>query len=299
MKLLRSWVSRVHRYIIKSKNMAFNSYYLNILVRILIMSVTNLGFFYVLSTRERFFTLFFLGVLFIIQVVWFIYYVNSVNRSLSRFLLTLGDDETMTMPIQNTIEKTFQGLQHSFRTINEEIGRMRLENQYATVLMQNIVNHLGSGVLAWRDNDDVELLNEAGLSLLNITEFTSIMQLEDYYPGLVDRLNSMKPGENTRIDLKGHGSKLPCLFRATEFLLGEDRIRLVSFQSIRSELEENEMVSWEKLIRVLAHEVSNSVTPITTLGSNIKKRLSAIMSGERSEYSIEKELASESIKVTP
>ena len=114
--------------------MAFNSYYLNILVRIVFMSITNLGFFYVLLHRERFFTLFFLGLLFVIQIIWFVYYVNSVNRSLSRFLLTLGEEETMTMPIQNKIEKTFQGLQHSFKMVNTEIARMRLENQYDSVL---------------------------------------------------------------------------------------------------------------------------------------------------------------------
>jgi two-component system nitrogen regulation sensor histidine kinase NtrY len=273
--------------------MAFNSYYLNILVRIFFMSVTNLGFFYVLLQRGRFFTLIFLGMLFVIQVIWFVYYANSVNRSLSRFLLTLGEEETMTMPIQNKIEKTFRGLQHSFKKVNSEIARMRLENRYSTVLMQNIINHLGSGILAWRDNGEIELVNDAGLRLLNSNKVRSIGQLENIFPGLAIRLNEMKPGEKTRLDLMVQGSTMPFLFRATTFLLGKERIRLVAFQSIRSELEENEMVSWEKLIRVLSHEVSNSVTPITTLGTNIKKRMATIMAEPGSEYKIAKQLASD------
>ena len=271
--------------------MAFNSYYLNILARIVFMSLTNLGFFYVLLNRERFFTLIFLGLLFILQVIWFIYYVNSVNRSLSRFLLTLGDEETMTMLIQNKIEKTFRGLQHSFKKVNEEIARMRLENQYASVLMQNIVNHLGNGILAWKDSGEMEVVNSTGLNLLDIKELDTIDQLNNLYPDLSARLNKLKPGENTRINLSVRGKDIPYLFRVTEFLLGDHKIRLAAFQGIRAELEEHEMVSWEKLIRVLSHEVSNSVTPITTLGSNIKKRLSAVMSGDQKAYSLERQIA--------
>jgi signal transduction histidine kinase len=124
-----------------------------------------------------------------------------------------------------------------------------------------------------------------------MNELTSLDQLDNLYPGIVNRLNELEPGENKKIDLVIQGNTTPFLFRTTEFLLGNENIRLVAFQSIRSELEENEMVSWEKLIRVLSHEVSNSVTPITTLGSNIKKRLSAIMSGDKKQYPLEKELA--------
>jgi len=164
--------------------MAFNSYYINILARIILMSATNFGFFYILLQRGRFFTLLFLGLLFIIQVIWLIHYVNGVNIALSRFLLTLGEEETMTIPIQNKIEKTFRGLQHSFEKVNTEIANMRIEKQYATVLMKNIVNHQGSGILAWRENGEVELVNDAGLNLLKISELNNMSELDPVYPDL-------------------------------------------------------------------------------------------------------------------
>jgi signal transduction histidine kinase len=68
-------------------------------------------------------------------------------------------------------------------------------------------------------------------------------------------------------------------------------MKLASFQSIYRELEEHEMVSWEKLIRVLSHEVSNSVTPITTLGANIKKRMGTVLSGNKKNYELELDMA--------
>ena len=163
--------------------MAFNSYYLNILLRILLISATNLGFFYFLLEGDRFFTVLFLGLLFILQVIWLFHYVNSVNRTLARFLLTIGEEETMVRPLQQQVEKTFRGLQHSFDRLNREVGRMRLEKEYASVLMQNTVDQLGSGIMAWNDQGEVELVNRAGLKLLELNQLDDMEQFEKAYPG--------------------------------------------------------------------------------------------------------------------
>ena len=56
---------------------------------------------------------------------------------------------------------------------------------------------------------------------------------------------------------------------ATEFILQDKHYKLVSFQDIKSELEANEIESWQKLIRVLTHEIKNSVIPISTLSDVI------------------------------
>jgi signal transduction histidine kinase len=58
------------------------------------------------------------------------------------------------------------------------------------------------------------------------------------------------------------------------FKLGEKTIRLYSLQSIKNELEAKEIESWQQMTRVLAHEISNSVTPVSTLGAGIHRKLS-------------------------
>ncbi|KPL15384.1 MAG: hypothetical protein AMS26_07780 [Bacteroides sp. SM23_62] len=271
--------------------MAFNSYYLNILVRILLISATNFGFFYFLLKGDRFFTVLFLGILFIAQVIWLFHYVNSVNRTLARFLLTLGEEETMVKPLQQQVEKTFRGLQHSFDRLNRELGRMRLENEYASVLIQHTVNQLGSGIMAWNDKGEVELVNRAGLKLLALNQLDNMRQMDEEYPGIRTRLEGLAEGRRTIITLVRSGVKVPFVFWASGFLLGDKKVKLASFQSIDRELEEHEMVSWEKLIRVLSHEVSNSVTPITTLGANIKKRMGSVLAGHKEKYELEAGMA--------
>jgi len=271
--------------------MAFNSYYMNILLRILLISVTNFGFFYFFLKGDRFFTVMLLGILFIIQLIWLFLYVNSVNRTLSRFLLTIGEEETTVKPLQQQVEKTFRGLQHSFEKLNKEMGRMRLEKEYTSVLIQNTVDQLGSGIIAWNEKGKVELVNQAGLNLLELKQLDDMQQLDEGYPGTRHRLEELTEGKRSVFSLMQSGKKVPFVFWTTGFLLGNKTVKLASFQNIDQELEEHEMVSWEKLIRVLSHEVSNSVTPITTLGANIKKRMGSVLSGNKKSYELEPGMA--------
>jgi nitrogen fixation/metabolism regulation signal transduction histidine kinase len=168
---------------------------------------------------------------------------------------------------------------------------MRLEREYASVLTQNTVDQLGSGIIAWNENGEVELVNRAGLELLDLKQLDNMQQLEEEYPRIRERLEGLAEGSQTIIPLMRSGHKVPFVCRSTGFLLGDKTVKLVSFQSIDRELEENEMVSWEKLMRVLSHEVSNSVTPITTLGANIKKRMGSLLTGGRKKYELEAGLA--------
>jgi two-component system nitrogen regulation sensor histidine kinase NtrY len=185
--------------------MAFNSYYLNILLRILLISATNFGFFY--------------------------------------------------------------------------------------FLVQQTVCQLGSGIMAWNNEGKVELVNRKGMKFFDILQLETMQQLKERYPGTRAQLEGLAEGRRTIITLAGPGVKGPFVCRSTGFLLGEKTLKLVSFQNIDRELEEHEMVSWEKLIRVLSHEVSNSVTPITTLGANIKNRMASVLTGEKPKYELEAGMA--------
>jgi nitrogen fixation/metabolism regulation signal transduction histidine kinase len=96
--------------------------------------------------------------------------------------------------------------------------------------------------------------------------------------------------------LDKYGEKVPISFRGEGFQLGDKHLILASFQNIHSEMEETEMESWEKLIRVLTHEVSNSVTPIATLGSNIRKRLHSAGKAKTGQISLSGDLANDIVR---
>lgn len=264
--------------------MVYNSFYINILIRVILFGITNFGFFYLLVSRNRFFSMILLGILIIIQIILLIHYVNSTNRNLARFLLTLGEEDTTFVSLRDKVEKTFRGLHTSFSKLNEEISQMRLDKEYSAIRIEQVVDQVSAGILGWNDSGKIEVINESAKSLLGGTNIKYIDDLNKINPGLLSKVKGIKSGKKAIIHVTNPwGEKQHILFRSTNILLGKNRLNLLSFHDIKAELDEQEVESWQKLIRVLIHEVSNSVTPITTLGTSIRNRISSFLSSGKGE----------------
>jgi len=69
-----------------------------------------------------------------------------------------------------------------------------------------------------------------------------------------------------------NGEVIQLAIKKVQFKTGEKLLNLVSLQNIKPELEQKEIESWQRLIRVLTHEICNSITPITSLVSSLIKR---------------------------
>jgi nitrogen fixation/metabolism regulation signal transduction histidine kinase len=90
---------------------------------------------------------------------------------------------------------------------------------------------------------------------------------------LVNKLLNLKPGEKTLIKLQDNENILQLSIYAAGFTLHQQGLTLISLQNIQSELEEKEMEAWQNLIRVLTHEIMNSVAPISSLSSTANELL--------------------------
>lgn len=82
-----------------------------------------------------------------------------------------------------------------------------------------------------------------------------------------------KPGHRTPLKIYTESDMIHLIVYATEFKMRDQLYKLVSIQNIQSELEENELEAWQKLIKVLTHEIMNSVTPISSLASTVNNML--------------------------
>jgi len=93
--------------------------------------------------------------------------------------------------------------------------------------------------------------------------------LLEYSKELVIKLNEIGSDQKALIKVSIDDEQLQLSIHAAKFKLGQRTVTLVSIQNIESELAEQEMEAWQKLIRVLTHEIMNSVTPIASLASTI------------------------------
>ena len=122
-------------------------------------------------------------------------------------------------------------------------------------------------------NGKIQLINEASKNLLNIKRIDNIDELENINPQLFESINSINPTIEKLLKIKINNNLLHLSLQCTVFKLKEHSYKMVSLHDIKTVLEEQELDSWKKLIRVLNHEIMNSVTPITSLSSALNKML--------------------------
>lgn len=264
----------------KLKNMGYNRFYINVFLNVFLIAAAYLAFIFFLFIRDQpatailfgFFAVFFTGRL--------IYYINRTNRMLDNFIIFMKEhDPTLTIS-SRFVKKTFHGFYHNLQKIEDEMKESRIEKEIQAKYLHTIVENVQTGIVTLNKNNEVELINKAAKNYLGVTQLRHLSELNKTHSGLVARIRDLNPGEQILEKLTIHG-KTHCLSIKGSFIKSKgEPYTIITFNDIKNELEEQEIHSWKKLIRIITHEIMNSITPITTLTGAIKRKLSE-RKGER------------------
>ena len=201
------------------------------------------------------------------QIFALIRYVTRTNRDLARLLESIRYAD-FSQSFTNQLKGSgFEELQTTFGAVIKEFQQAKIEKEEHLRYLQTIVDHVGIALIAFNVNGNVELLNNAAKRLLNIPQLRNINQLEKLSRNLTQTLTNLSPGDNRLIKIEQGDDLLQLSIYATGFVLRQEQLILASMQNIQTELEEKEMEAWQNLIRVLTHEIVNSITPIASLAS--------------------------------
>ncbi len=201
----------------------------------------------------------------IYEVYSLISFVETTNTLLTNFLESLRySDFSRTYEISGA-GKSFDRLNESFNQVISDFRKVREEREQNYFYLRTVVEHIGIGLIAYRQNGEVELINNATKKLFQLVQLNNLKELESVSPELMNGLMNISNGDNILVRIRAKDEILQLAIYATEFKVSDKNIRLVSIKDIQSELEEKEMESWQKLIRVLTHEIMNSITPIASL----------------------------------
>ncbi|CAN5351452.1 sensor histidine kinase [soil metagenome] len=138
---------------------------------------------------------------------------------------------------------------------------------------RNIVQHVGIGLLTFKKDGGVQIINSAARRLLRVNQIQNITELNYASPTLVESFQKLKTGGRELIRIKIGDDTVQLSVFAIELTLRGEEIKLISMSNIQSELEEKEMEAWQNLVRVLTHEIMNSVTPISSLAGTVEDEL--------------------------
>ena len=247
--------------------MVYRSFRINCTVRLLLICTNIFLFFYLAFRTNLFATIFIIGLLVVFQIYILFRYIEKTNLDLTRFLESIRYSD-FAQPFSGRVKGSkFDELNSAFSEVISAFQRTRTEKEEHFRYLQTVVQHIGVGLIAFKSDGEVELINNAAKRLLNLSHLRMISQLTIISPDLSEMLMHIKPGEKQQLKVEIGSNALLLSVYATGFILRQQKYTLASLQNIQTELEEKEMESWQNLIRVLTHEIMNSITPISSLAS--------------------------------
>jgi nitrogen fixation/metabolism regulation signal transduction histidine kinase len=253
--------------------MVFKRFRLGIIIRVVILIALVWIFFLLLETEKYRVTTLFAGLAILFQVYLIIKYVERTNRKLTTFLQSIRHADFSTSFSDPGLGRSFQDLSKEFNKVIGEFKKYRAEKEEHFNYLQTVVQHISIGIIAYRIDGKVDIYNNAVKKLLKFNTLRHIRDLSLVKDDLPDTLMKLKPGDNTLVKIFIEEELFQIAVYATGFRLRNEDYLLVSLQNISSELDEKEIESWQKLIRVLTHEITNSITPITSLAATAREML--------------------------
>ncbi|MCB9234998.1 MAG: ATP-binding protein [Bacteroidia bacterium] len=245
--------------------MIYRHFRLQVIIRVVLIGLVALLLAWASSREDWVFTPILTGLILFLLALELIWYVERTNRSLRTFFQSIRfGDFTQSFP-EGQRANSFDDLHTAFNEILQHFRQLRAEKESHYLYLQTVVEHIGVALVCFDESGEVMLMNQAAKDLLQKPYMKNWGAMEKIDPALLNVIKAMHSGEKELIKTVVGESLLQISIYATEFKLQEKHYKLVSLQNIRSELEEQEVEAWQKLIRVLTHEIMNSVTPVISL----------------------------------
>jgi len=250
--------------------MASKNFYVRLIIRILLFSITTIGFSFFLVKKN-----YFLGglclLIMILQVINLIKFINHTNRKIAYFFESIkNEDFTLRFPEQVHV-KSLNELHKSLNMLNEKIQEVHLKNQTQEKYYQEILKQADIGMLTFNKKGHILFANSKMENLLNYKPLNHIKQLNQIDAKLYNLFSDLNPFERKLVQLTNEREKKQIAVKSTLISLNNEKLLLVVAQDIHKELDEKETDSWIKLIRVLTHEIMNTITPITSISDSLIK----------------------------
>lgn len=260
--------------------MGFNTIKTNIILRVSVLILTIFLFTHLLYTDSIIFTIFVVFLLIMIQISMLVNYLDKSNKEVVGFLESIKyDDFSHTYP-QKRDNSSLNLLYREFNNVIKKFREIRAEKEAQHHYLKTIVQHVGIGIITFDNEGEIQIINTAAKRLLNLKNIRNIRQLNNLSTQLVDSFWSLKTGGRDLVKVGTDGLDSQLAIYAIELSMRGKEFKLISLQNIQSELEEKEMEAWQNLIRVLTHEIMNSVTPISSLAATVETELNLQLNNE-------------------
>ena len=217
-------------------------------------------------------------VLIILQVFFLIRYVNNTNYSLVKFLDALKTEDYSVYFSPSKKGDSFAKVYDDFNLIIKKFKRNKIEKEAQYKYFKYILEHVNLGIISIKKEDlykrqadsEILFLNRAACEILQQPKHKYWHRIASHLPWFENEIKSLSNGGKSLVDFGDDIERKQLSLEVLEIQLLNAPYLIIAFQDIRYEIEQKEIEAWHNVLRILAHAMLNSFTPVSSLASTIK-----------------------------
>ena len=239
---------------------------LTIRVILLLASITAAAFCIV---SNRYTLLVFAGLIIVFQILNFIQFINKTNTELSQFIEAVQYRDFSLQFTEKNAPVSVRQLRRAFNQINATFKQLSSEREEQYQYLQKILELVDTGILSYDQEGNVGWINEAFKRMMNVPYLRNISSLEKRDMSVYQAVMSLENGDSQLVKI----NHKQILLAKTTFLNENIETNLIAFQNVNEAIEDTEAQAYQKLLRVMTHEIMNSVAPIASLAETMETTL--------------------------
>jgi len=244
-----------------------------LLMALLVISSAGLGW-ALISARMHLAITFLLAVT---MAVCFLYrLLTRSHKEILFFFKALENDDTSISYSSTHSNKFIDELNHYMNQLNQSFQEMKVDHELREQYFNRILENLSSGLMVIAKTGHINQVNAEALRLFNVTKLTHIRALAEVDPKLYKSLSGMQSNSRLECTLQNEeiGIKKVLGMQCVEINLKGEDVRIITIQDLSVQMERKEIDDWIRLIRVMSHEIMNSLAPITSISTTLKEEWS-------------------------
>jgi len=250
--------------------MAYRYYNTVLFLRLITLIAIAVGIGYAVSSQSYYTLVIFL--LIELFFVWeFVRFLNKTHKQMNYFIQAIKNKDTTLHFPEKSGNRIINELHQSLNELNGILQEVQVKSKIKEKYFGEILKNIATGVVVLTEEGFVTDVNSAALELIGLETFTHINQLNRVDSKFTLRLSELKNRQRKVLDLLSNKERIQVITRCSVIRLENEDVKLITLQDIRGELERKEIDAWVKLIRVLSHEIMNSLAPVTSISQSLRR----------------------------
>jgi len=249
-----------------------NNNYVQIFIRVLLILANCFLVAFLFYTNQNYIINTHLFLLVILQAWLLSRYLDKTNKDIYLLLEAYKNNDTIYLhsnnKVQNKIYNDLNNLNKKLRLAEEELTKQ-------LIYINTVTKNVPGGLITIFETERIDLYSDSMLEILNKKSIQSVNDFKEY-PELYQSIQAINPGEKKVVRINSDYGIMVWALSCSLIKSENQKIKIISFDNIKSELDEQEIQSWQKLIRVLTHEMMNSFSPLISANETLKMLFSSI-----------------------